>query len=443
MTEVIFSFDTENFTSNRGAAGIFREAEILRKAGVRGCFVITALLAKQFINWKRDDVLEALKHHEIGLHTYGHSLHPIIDEYTDIESFDDALSELLRQEGEAVEIVKSVLGVDKLYAAVPPGSTRSYVSMYGYAELGFSLYAGTSCGPEDGTINNYCNVNQNYYTYGLELDSFFGEYCCDKSAMLDEMAEKKRVVLYTHPDMSLYSKHWDTVNYKGGNKHPFGEWEEAPRRTDTESENFFRNFADLVEKVKNDSRFKITTYKELAERLEKEGERKIILADIPVLREQLNKNFYPVKSPASFSLSDMFLACRELLLGKDSHICGKVYGFLEEPYAITDEVTLRADSIVKSAEKIDVSGFLPTEIYVDSIKIGPADWLRGSMAVLCGETEVTLKPDANMPNLDIIPYVRDKKYEYKWMHGPDFEDKYLSERLYLQAWTMRFPNIDE
>ncbi len=36
MTDIIFSFDTEDFTSNITADAIYREAEILREEGVRG-----------------------------------------------------------------------------------------------------------------------------------------------------------------------------------------------------------------------------------------------------------------------------------------------------------------------------------------------------------------------------------------------------------------------
>ena len=35
MTDIIFSFDTEDFTSNITADAIYREAEILREEGVR------------------------------------------------------------------------------------------------------------------------------------------------------------------------------------------------------------------------------------------------------------------------------------------------------------------------------------------------------------------------------------------------------------------------
>ena len=38
-TKVIFSFDTEDFTSNESANAIYTEAEILREEGVRGLFL--------------------------------------------------------------------------------------------------------------------------------------------------------------------------------------------------------------------------------------------------------------------------------------------------------------------------------------------------------------------------------------------------------------------
>ena len=89
MTDIIFSFDTEDFTSSVAADAILREAEILKEANIKGGFCLVGLLAKQLVNWGRKDVLDALKFHEIGNHSYGHSLHPTINEYTDIADFDE------------------------------------------------------------------------------------------------------------------------------------------------------------------------------------------------------------------------------------------------------------------------------------------------------------------------------------------------------------------
>ncbi len=39
MTDIIFSFDKEDFTSDIANDAIYREAEILREAGIKGGFL--------------------------------------------------------------------------------------------------------------------------------------------------------------------------------------------------------------------------------------------------------------------------------------------------------------------------------------------------------------------------------------------------------------------
>ena len=79
---------------------------------------------------------------------------------------------------------------------------------------------------------------------------------------------------------------------------------------------------------------------------------------------------------------------------------------------------------------------------VGDTKIGPADFLFAAMDVICGEKEITVEPKNQISNLDILPFIRDKVFESKWLHGPDFKDAFLSDRLYYQGWTLRIPNIE-
>jgi hypothetical protein len=168
VTDIIFSFDTEDFTSNRAADAIYREAKILEEEGVRGCFCLVGLLADQLVNWGRDDVLEALSHHEINSHTYGHTLHPMINEYTDIEDVNEAIDRVVKEEGKAVEMIKKSTGVDKIYAAVPPGNQKSYAAMYGYHKMGIPIYADTFCDTVDGEGTYYCNIYHLAYYEAME-----------------------------------------------------------------------------------------------------------------------------------------------------------------------------------------------------------------------------------------------------------------------------------
>ena len=440
MTDLIFSFDTEDFTSCTAADAILTEAEILRKHGVKGCFCLVGLLAKQLTNWGRTDVLDALKYHEIESHTYGHTLHPMINEYTDIEDFYAARDEVIRQETEAVKMIKSATGAEKIYAAVPPGNQKCYAAMYAYADMGIPIYADTFCDPEDGGGSYYCNIFHVEYSYCLE-DTFFTGGEKEVREALDSLAKRKRAVFYTHPNASLFSEWWDIVNYDKENKCEFGKWKECKRRPQEHIDRFYRNLDLLVELAKKDERFRITTYGEVAEKLKKEKERIITKADMPEIKRQLSEKLFPVSSPASLSLSDVFYTCADLLNGKEQHICGKVYGLLSAPCAANENFTLTAEEIKESAKSIDTNSFLPEKISVGGKLLGPADWLMAALDILCGEAETTVTPKPQMPSLDVLKNVRDCSFKGTWRHSDSFEDKYLSDRLRLQSWTMRFPNI--
>jgi hypothetical protein len=196
----------------------------------------------------------------------------------------------------------------------------------------------------------------------------------------------------------------------------------------------------MVKLIKADPRFRITTYKEISEEIATEGDRVVRATDIPEIARKLNKSFENIRTPVSLSISDIALACRNLLLGKKEHKCGDVYGFLTAPYAINEEIILSAEDIIEGAKQIEDDKMLPSYIMAGDKKIGPADWLFGALQVLQGKSEVVLTPRAQLPSLDIIPETRDAYFKGTWRHSDSFEDKYLSDRLRYQAWTLRFPN---
>lgn len=439
MTDIVFSFDTEDFTSKRAADGILAEANMLKEEGVCGCFCLVGLLAKQLVKWGRTDVLEALSHHEIESHTYGHTLHPMINEYTDIEDFYEAQKEVIRQESLAIEYIKEATGVDKVYAACPPGNQKSYAAMYAYSKMGIPIYCDTFCDTEDGTGAYYCNIFHMNYTFPIEW--FLMENGEEEiKKMLDVLAKRKRAIIYTHPNMLIKEEFWDELNYHKENLVPFGEWIEAKDRPAEVTERILNNMRLLVRLVKADKRFNITTYSKIAAELKSEPERIIKKSDIPSIYSQLKSNFFPVQAPCSLSLSDMMLACKDFLLGKETHTCADVYGFLEKPEGVSEKVTISANDIRESANQIRDGEFLPSKIKVGNKFIGPHDWLLASMEVILGGECVDILPKAQLPCLDVMPEVRDCSFKGTWQHSDSFEDKYLSDRLRYQSWTMRFLN---
>ena len=437
MTDIIFSFDTEDFTSNRAADGILYEANLFKEEGVKGCFCVVGLLAKQLQKWGRTDVIEALSHHEIGTHTYGHTLHPMINEYTDIDDFYAAQEELIRQETLGVEYIKEALGVDRVWAACPPGNQKSYVAMYGYHKMGIPIYADTFCDTAYGTGAYYCNIFHAYYEFGIE---WFLRDATDEQikAKLDDLAKRERAIIYTHPNMIIKDNFWDALNYHKENLVPFGEWIEPDDLPAEITETVLKNMRKLVRMIKSDDRFRIITYSQLASELEKEGTRVVKREHIEALYSSLKERIFPVQDPMSLSLADMMLACRDFLMGKNEHICADVYGFLSKPYEIAKKITVSKEDIISACGQIKDDEFLPEKIKVGNEYIGPTDWLLGAMEIILGAEKVDIEPKPQLPCLDCMPEVRDSSFKGTWQHSDSFEDKYLSDRLRYQSYTMRF-----
>ena len=195
----------------------------------------------------------------------------------------------------------------------------------------------------------------------------------------------------------------------------------------------------LVNAIKNDNRFSLTTYEKLAKEYCGLPQRVFTPDDLPAVRDSLSKKgLFPLSSP-SLSLCDMFFGCADFLNGKTKHICGIVYGPMDKPTGIKEETAVFAKDIRLSAATIDPTKPIPPAISVGGKMIGPADWLYAALQVLEGKKKITLLPMPQLPCLDGLPLVKNCSFAGTWRHSDDFKDAYLSARLRYQSWTMRFP----
>jgi len=435
MTDIIFSFDTEDFTCSRAADGIIEVAEILRSEGIRGCFNIVGLLADQLVAWGRTDVLEALKYHEIDFHSYGHSLHPCINEYTNIEDHDAAYRELYRQESAGVAKVLAATGADRIWEACPPGNNENYIAMYAYTSMGIPIYAGELLDTPGGQGAFYCNAL--YLRYYTSLEQITLRNQAYDASFYDQMAARQNVVLYNHPNRMLYRNFWDVVNYNNGvNRHPFGEWEEAERMTEEERENMRNQLRTLVKTLKADGRFRFTTYREVAEK-RCFGVREVKREDMCGLYVRLKQRFCPQRIPTSLCIADIFAAAVSYLQGKALFRAGRVYGFLDTPYAISAPVTVRAEDVRIAAQSVDLSYFLPTSFMVGDTRLGPADFLFAMLAALDGEEEICLIPREQNIDISCLGNLSTPPVD-GWLFAKDFKAEILKKRTPLQAWTVRY-----
>ncbi len=436
MTDILFSFDTEDYISDHAADAIRDEANILHEYGVRGNFNLVGYNARMLVQNRRADVLDALKNHTISFHSLSHSLHPTINEYTDVESYDDARRELMRQENEGIGMVRAATGADFLACACPPGNSFSYAAMYAYAELGIPIYIGSFFDTPDGSGVHFCNGLHLNYDAAMEWLFFEDKWNADD--YLDTIASMKRFVIYNHPNMVLYSDFWDMVNYNHENINPFGQWEEPPRRTDNEVELYYSRMRELIEKIQSDSRFRIVSVEDiLADESRKEAQRTVTRDMLPDIREALRGKLHAISGPVSLSVSECLAAAVHFLFSDEPFKPSKSYGFLDDPAGANAPFTLSADEVRRAAASVDFSDFLPSRFRIGGKTFGPADLLYACLDIACGEKEAEIIPREQQCDYGEYPSLRDMSLAGSWIHSYDFADNYLSKRLRLQAWTLR------
>ena len=97
----------------------------------------------------------------------------------------------------------------------------------------------------------------------------------------------------------------------------------------------------------------------------------------------------------------------------------------------------RAD-LVRAAKEMDVSKFLPPSIRVGNAEIGPADFLMAALEALTTDAErFAIRPREQLGDLSVLPELKSFRLKGTWVHTPELEDRYLSDRLRWQFWTLR------
>ena len=436
-TEIIFSFDTEDYTSQRNADAILALANMFSEEDVPAHFAVVGLVAQQLSDWGRTDVIEAMRPHLIGFHSYRHTMHPTMAEMCDREDCSEATAEMEKLEQKGLDLLHRVFDGKPVMFAVPPGMDVAYPALYFYARSGIPFYFGGYINDRENTLIDYCGMTQIPYTCSLE-EIFLSKNPPDLDALLDRLSRRRRIILFHHPNMSVKKIFWDKLNYDQRNKREFGDWIDAPDRTLGETVAFWSRFRGLIRRLKQDPRFVITDANQVLAERKSRLAGPILPAALPALADELQAGLAPLKS-AAYSVSDVFCAAAAFLQGKDSYTPGAAAkGFLREPHGIERETVVSAASVRAEARKIALDDYIPEDFVVDGCRIGAGDMLFAMAAALKdGSEKITLTPRRQTVDISELDELTVLDLKGKWLFSPALEDKYLSDRLRLQAWTWR------
>ena len=450
-TKVAFYFDTEDYTCDRSNDAIRDIANILKSEGVKGNFNIAGYLGARIVELGRHDVIEALRHHVLGTQTLYHSRHPDIAEMGDHPNYERAYRDTMSAEARGVGMLEAAFGEGRIVFACPPGNSVSAVAMDVYTDLGIFVNAATGFmggsgrkGPYgDGMlVRDGCEVlglwyfNQYHPPYyrAFTLESFIPDF----GKWFDGMAKYDYVGLYMHPHMALKKAHWDGVNYRYGNNCEWRRWKQAEDRDPADTAVYYERLKAFIRAVKADPRFEIT---DVAQMISSFKPRRVVTsAEIPAIRAALLKDFNAIRAPASWCVADAFQAAVRILRGEKQYDPSKVkvFGFLERPRGVKAETSVSAADLKLAAGRIDLSTFIPREIDVGGKMIGPADFLFAALEIIETESEtVKVVPREQLGTFKEVPAIEFMNISNSWVHTKEFKDRYLSERLRLQLWTLR------
>ncbi len=239
-----------------------------------------------------------------------------------------------------------------------------------------------------------------------------------------------------HPNLILYPTFWDKLNLDGANQVAWGRWRLAERRSSKVIEQFFRDFRQAVQTLKQDPAFRFITFQEVVAsqprrmNLSKEA----LMALLEVVRQ---KFFSASHAGSSYSLAEMFGACVYYLNGGSGvYRLEPLRGPVDKPLGIIERTQINATDLHQAASRLAGELSVPSQIQAGNVRMGPRDFLDAARQALHGVNPVVLRPQPQIPDISGFYHMGEAQLAGTWLYSPDFKDEWVSRRLKWQAWTV-------
>jgi hypothetical protein len=434
MGEFILSFDTEDL-ANRGAAddAILQLATILAEEGVKGCFNIVSSLIGILKEAGRQDVLDALRRHEISSHSRRHTWHPTPPEVAEQLSWNDAFAWSVEQQGTAIEEIKREFGLPDVMGYIVPGNTFAAPDIAALRLLGVKVYSGSMFKNTNGVgmwFGGMLNLEEK-----IGLDRLLIEEGIEGVRQhLPEWKAARRTIFCLHPNFIPHSVFWDAGNLNGANRVQWGRWNQTALRDPELVERVFNDFREAVRLFKKEmvpaSFRSILAMQPVRPALRREW--------MPGLIEQSSARLlHASRGSSTWSAAELLRAAAWFLHSNGAQVEARYMdGLHAEPSGIDQPVELSEEQVRSAAWEVSEAGFVPSSIDVSGISIGPRDYLEAAGQVLAGAKTVKLSPKAQLADIEGV-YRFDKLNLSGWMYPEGWVGKKAMRQLHYMMWTFR------
>lgn len=251
MRKIFFTFDVEDFTNERSIIALQAVLELLNRYDFKGIFFLTGHMTEKLQNCP--DTIDLLEEHEIGYHSTGHSVHPTIFEFTDVESYKEAYETSSKREtshinpltGEidgkgGILLLRKLFPSKKIASYRAPGHCWSPPHTEALRDLGIKFdfssnlskvpihHKGLTFYPYQ-IISKWDNRLHNHYLFWLTL------------------GRTNHIVFGLHPSLFLTYEGWDSIYMRGN---PTQISPPKPREI-SEAKSLFRGFDLFLKQIKS------------------------------------------------------------------------------------------------------------------------------------------------------------------------------------------------
>jgi hypothetical protein len=262
---VILWFDTEDYLSVADDDACKRLAEMLTQRNIRATFKVVGEKARVLERRRRQDVIDALKKHDIGFHANFHSVHPAPTEYLADCGLLDGMAEFQRREGGGAADVRRIFQKETLVCYGQPGSSWAAQAIAALKNIGVAPF-GVPCYVDEGehvgldhkpfwyagALNVY-HMGPNYTRMELH-DPTAVEPAKQKVSAIARRLENEGgglISIFYHPCEWIHREFWDGVNFRRGTNPPPEEWKAPPQQAPAETEAAFARFGEYIDHIRS------------------------------------------------------------------------------------------------------------------------------------------------------------------------------------------------
>jgi hypothetical protein len=457
---VILWFDTEDYILPASDNATLRLARWLIQQGIRAVFKVVGERALSFERRKRDDVIEALKKHEIGFHARWHSVQPTPAMYLSNLDWDEGVAEFDRREKPGFDDVARIFGT-KPTCYGQPGSSWGPQSYGAMKKWGMSVYldAGSHInlnnGPcyYDGILNLYKleHTMRADLTSPEKLKDAQDRFLRSRQKLLKEGGGI--VSIYYHPCEFVHKQFWDATNFIYGANPPREEWKLPPMKTEDETRIAFEVFERYVTFIKDQPDVVFITASEAARLYRDQA---IGRSFSPGELQQIAKK---VTTDVTFQRrGDHALAASDIFALVNQHFLDRLDG---KPQAVTSKGTFvgptgtpRMQGPVQTSwsqftstaadvqDFLDKQGRIPSAVWLGSVSVTPEAYLATLAKSCCELTAGKAAPETvevGLARLAAADHVAaDDPRLWGWIIFPKgFRAPAMMELAKQQAWTLK------